>query len=187
MIKPFLLLDVDGPLNPFRSAIDPPTGYTLHQLRPACWLDQHPHLLAEDVDDLPVHLNPDHGAELLDLPFELVWATTWGADANAYIGPRIGLPSLPVITWTAPDAYPADGTYFKTHDIVRLAAGRPFAWVDDQIGPADRDYVRRYHPAPALLLEVDPAVGLGLGDFESLAQWTDTLPAAPSSTPSSDA
>ncbi|MFB6885811.1 hypothetical protein ACFCY8_33825 [Streptomyces noursei] len=177
--KPLLLLDVDGVLNPLR--VRPgqePDGFRRHFMRPRAWIDQHPHLLESDVPDLPVWLHPDHGEELLDLPYDLVWATTWENDANHFIGPAIGLPSLPVITWTAPHAYPADGTYFKTADIVRYAAGRPFAWVDDQLGQADRDYVARHHPGPALLYDTDDATGLDLDDFEALAQWTDTISAS---------
>jgi hypothetical protein len=87
----------------------------------------------------------------------------------------IGLPRLPVITWRMPHTYPADGTYFKTHEIVRYAAGRPFAWVDDQLGKADREYVARNHPGAALLHDTDPETGLGLDDFEALADWAGTL------------
>lgn len=169
-----LLLDIDGPINPYlaRSA---PAGYVLHYLRPKAWLDQHLHLLDEDVPDCPVWLHPEHGAELLDLPFELVWATMWENDANHYVAPRIGLPELPVINWTDPANYPLDGRYFKTADIVNYAAGRPFAWVDDEIGRADREYVSRHHGQHALLHYVDPAVGLTLDDFEALARWTDDV------------
>ncbi|MEV7157255.1 hypothetical protein AB0N77_21950 [Streptomyces misionensis] len=176
MSKPLLLLDVDGVLNPF--AAPPgrmPQGFRQHLMRPRAWIAQHPHLLETDVEDLPVWLNADHGAELLDLPYDLVWATTWEDDSNRFIGPVIGLPALPVITWSAPHAYPPDGTYFKTADIVRYAAGRPFAWVDDQLGPADRDYVARHHPGPALLYDTDPETGLGLDDFEALARWAGNL------------
>ncbi|WP_171053386.1 HAD domain-containing protein [Streptomyces marianii] len=181
MLKPFLFLDVDGPLNVFEAALPGPDGYQSHYLRPQSWLAQYPHLLEDDVPDLLVRLHPEHGAELLDLPFEHVWATTWEEDANRYIGPRIGLPPLPVVNWTEPNAFSLDGTYFKTADVVRFAGGRPFAWVDDQLHDADRDYVRRHHPGPALLYDVDPSVGLTIEDFEALAQWAGELvtPTAP--------
>ncbi|GGU40628.1 HAD domain-containing protein [Streptomyces violascens] len=175
MPNPLLLLDIDGVLNPFQAAPPGPAGYHLHLMRPQSWIAQHPHLLSEDVPDLQVRLHPEHGAELLDLPFDLAWASTWEDDANRHISPAIGLPALPVINWTNPDHFPADGTYFKTADVVSYAAGRPFAWVDDQIHQADRDYVSRNHPGPALLYDVDPEVGLTLDDFEALAHWAGEL------------
>lgn len=173
--NPLLLLDIDGVLNPFEAALPGPPGYRLHHLRPQSWIAQHPRLLREDVPDLRVRLHPEHGAELLDLPFDLAWATTWEDDANRHVSPLIGLPTLPVINWTEPDAFPPDGTYFKTADVVRYAAGRPFAWVDDQLHQADRDYVHRHHPGPALLYDVAPEVGLTLEDFEALAHWAGQL------------
>ena len=47
-----------------------------------------------------VWLHPGHGPTLMTLAdrFNLVWCTTWGAEANTWIGPRIG---LPVLDWAA--------------------------------------------------------------------------------------
>lgn len=164
--KPLLLLDVDGPLNPY--AANPnrrPAGYQTHRMRPSGW-DQ------PWQKPLRVWLNPEHGASLLALPFELVWATTWEAEANEWIGPHIGLPSLPHVAW-GPHRLPSrsDGTYFKTHDIVTYAAGRPFAWVDDEIATQDREYVAANHKGPAMLHQVSPRFGLLPADFEALAEW----------------
>ncbi|MEV8336500.1 hypothetical protein [Streptomyces niveus] len=172
---PLLFIDVDGVLNPFDAPPGPiPDGFVRHYLRPTTWTDQHPHLLRDDVPDLSVWLHPDHGEELSDLPFELIWATTWEHEANTYISPRIGLPDLPVVTFSIAGGIGPEGTYFKTVDIVKAAAGRPFVWLDDQLDEYDRTFVERHHRAPAWLYDVDPAVGLGLDDFEALARWTDT-------------
>lgn len=51
------------------------------------------------------------------------------------------------------------------------AAGRPFAWVDDEQSPADAEYVTRHHPARALLHHVDPRLGLRAPDFTALGQF----------------
>ncbi|MEU7554337.1 hypothetical protein AB0B01_18700 [Streptomyces sp. NPDC044571] len=51
------------------------------------------------------------------------------------------------------------------------AAGRPFAWIDDEITDADRWWVAAHHPGPALLHRVDPAFGLTDADFTVLAAW----------------
>ena len=168
-MRPLLFLDVDGPLNPW--AAKPhrrPDGYETHRMRPTGW--QEPY-----KKPLRVWLNPAHGAALLALPFDLVWATTWAAEANAWIAPHIGLPELPVVDWPEVHATRADGTYFKTWDLVEYAAGRPFAWVDDEIGEADREYVERHHPGSALLHHVSPRLGLLAADFEALADWAANL------------
>lgn len=44
------------------------------------------------------------------------------------------------------------------------AAGRLFAWVDDEITDADRDWVSVHHPAPVLLHCVEASRGLAYQD-----------------------
>ncbi|WP_068059217.1 HAD domain-containing protein [Nocardia xishanensis] len=175
MDRPLLYLDVDGPLNPF--AAKPhrrPEGYETHRLLPASWVarctEMKPH---RKVKELRVWLNPAHGPKLLALAdrFELVWATTWEHDANEWIGPRIGLPELPVVEWQTSKRFGPDLTFFKTAELVEHAAGRPFVWVDDEMTVRDRRYVEREHPGRALLHWVDPAKGLLDADFEALAAW----------------
>jgi hypothetical protein len=185
--KPLLLLDVDGVLNPCEALPHRrPPGYQTHRLKPDCWIAQHDGLPEHLVKPLRVWLNPAHGPALMRLPYELVWATTWEHDANEWIGWRIGLPrteDLPVIEFGDQDVIRPDGTYVKTWRIVEYATGRPFAWVDDQIGDADRAYVARHHTGPALLHYVDPRKGLTDDDFAVLADWaaqisTDTTKGA---------
>lgn len=167
---PLLLMDVDGPLNPY--AAKPtrrPEGCLTHRMRPRGWDDPA-------VKPLRVWLDPSHGAALRALPYELVWATTWEAEANVWIGPRIGLPELPYIDW-GPGAgkRTSTGVFWKTERIVEWAAGRPFAWVDDEVGDRDREFVARRHPGPALLHHVDPRRGLLPYDFARLAAWAGAL------------
>ncbi|MDX2749618.1 hypothetical protein PV413_03370 [Streptomyces scabiei] len=178
-MKPLLLLDVDGPLNPFDApAHRRPAGYQTHRLKPDGWIAQHPGVPEQRVKPLRVWLNPTHGPTLLALPFELVWATTWEHDANEWIGWRIGLPrerDLPVIEFGDQFADRPDGTYVKTWRVVEYAAGRPFVWVDDQITDVDRAYVDRHHNGPALLHWVDPGKGLTHDDFAVLTDWAARL------------
>ncbi|GGY15819.1 HAD domain-containing protein [Streptomyces xanthochromogenes] len=187
---PLLFLDVDGPLNPY--AAKPhrrPVGYRTHRLRPEGWIAQHPTSLRAYVKPLRVWLNPAHGPALLALAdrFELVWATTWEADANEWIGPLLGLPQLPVVTWPTLRETSPDGTFWKTPCLVKYAAGRPFAWVDDDIGPADHRFVAAHHSATALLRRTDPRLGLLETDFTALAAFAQNpgaiqgagLPATP--------
>ena len=104
--RPLLFLDVDDPLNPF--AAKPtrrPDGYEKHRMAPRRWMEAEREWLRakgrpfKRAKPLRVWLNPAHGPALLDLPVELVWATTWEQEANEWIGPVLGLPALPVVCW----------------------------------------------------------------------------------------
>lgn len=59
-------------------------------------------------------LDPDDGRRLLALSCDLAWATTWMADANEVISPRLGLPELPVVDWPDSDDEPPHGLHWKT-------------------------------------------------------------------------
>ncbi len=146
---PLLFLDVDGPLIPFGG---PPGRY------PA----------AQAGNPLLARLDPAHGRRLSALPCELVWATSWMAEANEEIAPRIGLPELPVVTW--PDDLD-DGPHWKTRGLVEWAGGRAFVWVDDEITDRDRAWVAAHHRGRALLHRVDPRSGLTDEDFDVIGRW----------------
>lgn len=169
-MKPLLLIDVDGPLNPYAAKPSRrPESYQTHRMRPTGWENpwQKP---------LRVWLNPAHGPALLALPFDLAWCTTWAAEANEWIGPHIGLPKLPVVPW--PDdarKEQTDGIFWKTKYVVEWAAGRPFAWIDDDFADRDREYVATHHDSPALLHWVSPRLGLLDPDFDALNNWAASL------------
>ncbi|MBT2450120.1 hypothetical protein J7F03_24195 [Streptomyces sp. ISL-43] len=178
MTRPLLLLDVDGPLNPFRSPLAGLRGYTRHRMWPTVWLSYRVPDSRRARRGLRVRLHPAHGARLLALPYELAWATTWMHEANTMIAPHIGLPAdLPVIEWPELFARDPDGLSWKTRHLIDWAAGRPFAWVDDMITPHDRAWVAAHHPAPALLLHVHPRRGLRARDFTTLNRWAAGLSA----------
>lgn len=169
-IRPLLLIDVDGPLNPH--AAEParrPPGYRMHLMRPIGWDDPL-------IEPLRVWLNPAHGPQLTGLPFELVWCSTWQAGANEWIGPHLGLPALDHVPFDQVDFRQVpEGLYFKTPAVVQWARGRAFAWIDDEVTDADREFVAESHDGPALLLTVDPATGLLPEHFEQLRAWADEL------------
>jgi hypothetical protein len=160
--RPLLFLDVDGTLLPFGGAHIP--------LAVQEWDNwQHPsnpHL---------AYLLRGHGPRLLALPCDLMWATAWGHDANEVIAPLLGLPHLPVVD--LPD-YPGEvgpaELHWKTRTLVGLAAGRPFAWVDDEITDVDRYWVSAHHPGRALLHGVDPELGLTEADLAEVVAWLST-------------
>ncbi|MFJ9410255.1 HAD domain-containing protein [Streptomyces sp. NPDC101393] len=162
--RPLLFLDVDGPLNPWRA--EPhrqPDGYTTLRMRPTGWEPPR--------EALRVWLNPGHGPLLLGLGFRIVWATTWKAEANRWIAPVLGLPELPAVEWPQMHHQHPDGVHWKTRHLVASAAGRPFAWVDDEIRPVDRHWIARHHRGEALPHRVDPAKGLLPDDFAVLRDW----------------
>jgi hypothetical protein len=158
--KPLLLIDVDGPLNPYAASgrTNQKNGYQRYR-----------------IDQYVVYLKKSHGQALLDLAdvFDLAWCTTWEHQANTDIGPKIGLPNLPVIEFydLLPDRPPVGGLHWKMAGIRAYADGRPFAWVDDEIGDADKLYLADMHEAPFLLQKIDPATGLADRDFEELREW----------------
>lgn len=152
-----VFLDVDGPLLPFGEDPRREPGYTAPDSRLA-------------------RLNPQMGLRLAALPCTLVWATTWEDEANTEIASRIGLPTLPVVKWPEPsDAHDREDQWFglcwKTRTLVEWADGRPFAWVDDEITDADRDWVSAHHRGRALLHHVQSFRGLTSEDFAVLDQW----------------
>ncbi|MFD7512083.1 hypothetical protein ACFV5N_22490 [Streptomyces sp. NPDC059853] len=160
--RPLLFPDVDGPLIPFGPR---PGPFPVYPVGGAHGTGRNPLLARND---------PRHGARPAALPCEPVWATTWGEEANTWIAPILGLPPLPVLDEPEPSVTDGQdaraGRLWKTRAVVARAAGRPFAWVDDEITDADRTWVAGHHPAPALPHRVDPGTGLTDEDWTALAR-----------------
>lgn len=123
------------------------------------------------------------GRRLAALPADLVWATAWEHGANEMIAPRLGLPRLPVVEWRDPSI--ADGVldeylnlHWKTRQVAEWAAGRDFAWVDDEVTAADREWIAENHPGRALVHRVPALIGLTVGDFEVVERWLRQVGAA---------
>jgi hypothetical protein len=111
--RPLLLLDFDGPLNPYR-ARKPPTGYERHEI-------------VEGEKIWSVLLNQQHGVELNTLAdvFQLVWVTSWEHGANRLLAPLLGVPDdLPVIVWPEGVRELAAGRMIGPHLLQRVDARR---------------------------------------------------------------
>jgi hypothetical protein len=167
-MKPLLLLDVDGPLNPFLMdrATAAAKGYRLYYIEVGGTV-------------YPVLLNPQHGTALRELAdlVELVWATTWQDDANALLSPLLGLPTdLRVIPLHAD--HPRDPWYrgcWKTAAVLDWVGRQPFAWLDDEVNRFDRDWLAARTPADVLLCNISPGVGLTDEDFAAVRSWAESI------------
>lgn len=177
MTKPLLLLDVDGPLNPWAApAGAKPPGFVEHRFRLRGWSRRRP---------LRMWLNPALGSALSDLAGQaglaLVWATNWEHQANTMIGPAIGLPALPVIEFPS-GLQPVPGRSFtwKYGAVARYAAGRPLAWLDDDfdVYPNARDaFVQRRRGAnlSTELISVNPRTGITEDQLAAVLAWVRSL------------
>ncbi|GAA3758310.1 HAD domain-containing protein [Plantactinospora mayteni] len=161
--RPLVFLDVDGPLITFAAR---PAG-------PERSLGSVRSTSPDDVCGNPLldRLRPEDGRMLLALGCQLVWATTWMAEANEVVSPRLGLPELPVVDWPDSDDSPQYGLHWKTAFLTWWAAGRPFLWLDDEITDADQAWVAAHYPGRALLHRVDPYLGLTEADFALIRRW----------------
>lgn len=200
--KPLLLLDVDGPLNPYqqitrRSFIPPKRrkddevfDWTVHQMHPRGWEDADLRVLLSD--SMAPHF------ERIQRVFDVVWATAWEDDANKWIAPHVGLPTLPVIHWPAERAKAVrlgsrgyrgswktnfiaewldlNGWYYSETGVLERL---PWVWVDDEVRSSDRQHLRDHWrepdkastTMPRLLFEVPPTRGITSGNFDELVTW----------------
>ena len=154
-MKPHLLIDVDGVLNPLSNA-RLPRGFAKYELL-----------------GFEVWLNPLHGTWLNGLAvwYDLVWATTWEHDAPRLIAPRIGLHGqLDVIEFSRGAA----GTTWKLPDIERYVGDAPFAWIDDEIGEDALAWAEA-RSEPTLLIRTDMSVGFTEGHYQRLEEFGRNL------------
>ena len=90
------------------------------------------------------------------------------------IGPRIGLPALPVITVNSGEPVPR--VHPKTPPVAAHVGGRPFVWFDDDLERADRLYLKR-HPnvGDFRIIDVGQRKGLRPLHIEHAAEWLASL------------
>lgn len=202
--KALLLLDVDGPLNPWAAPPHKrPEGYQ------SIWLTNDNKVLdkkqaKEYKRARPktaqyaygtgkpkltlVWYNPAHGQSLLDLEqdgFVVTWATKWNDLANTILSPLYDLPQLPVATVSTASE---KGCHFsdrhykgcsclhsKTKTLLDYADGLPFVWVDDEVTKRDVAFLKENATQPHLVYPIDPRYGLTDKDFAYLKDWVASL------------
>lgn len=162
VLKPFLLVDVDGVLNPYpRQPAAFPPGYT-----------------AFAIGVQQVWLWPAHGIWLHELAkwFELVWASTWEAETNSAIGARIGAPpGIPHLHFTHLDP---QGWTWKLPAVQGYVADRPVAWLDDAPGWGAEAWAAS-RVAPTRLIRPDQHTGWTEEEFAELVDFGKRLRAGP--------
>jgi hypothetical protein len=166
--KPLLLVDVDGPLNPWRAKSHRrPEGYSTYRYSPAGWTDK----------PFRVWLNEDHGAMLTQYAknagMELAWATTWMDEANSWVGPKIGLTeNWPVVQFDRFDL--RNKNVWKFKGVGDFAKNRDLVWMDDDFKFFKREgqafMLGRRHGRTKLHY-VDPSIGITQQDLNEINIW----------------
>lgn len=193
--KGWLLLDVDGPLNPYACNPNrPPSGFeSWRRLPGGKWL---PGKEAKKLyrsrnlkEGLLVRLNPNHGAAIKATAdaagLDVAWATTWMDEANTLIGRTIGLPDLPVVPFP-PGDLDTSGDHpvwvrsggWKWAGVGEFAAGAPVAWLDDEFAASDsarNKFLSGRNGSPTLLHYVSPRTGITDADLAAITDWANAL------------
>lgn len=155
-MRPLILIDVDGVLNPMLRCHPP-------------YCKCHPGWLRRKTYPngmkFTVVVNPAHGRWLTrlaaDTGGELAWGSTWEHHANDWIGPLIGLPALPAAV--------THGKPLKADTLVPWCDGRPFAWFDDDKDELDR--AGSLSTQPYLAVHVDERAGLTVDHVAAARDW----------------
>jgi HAD domain in Swiss Army Knife RNA repair proteins len=138
------------------------------------------------IDGIPHFLSAPAAAHLLGLveAYDLVWASGWEEKAEEYLPHLLGLPAgLPFLRFarmTGPPPTRAGRSiegHWKLDAIDAYAGGRPLAWIDDAFDRSCHAWADQ-RPAPTLLVETDPSLGLTSREAQLLAEWA-LAPARP--------
>jgi len=124
------------------------------------------------VGYIRVWISRDVGQQLKRLAelFQLVWCTGWEDLAADSLAPFLGLPVLPVIHFGEP--VNEDG-HWKWPAIEAFVGDRSFAWIDDELGPADLARAGR-RPSPTMLVRVEGTHGLNATHVKQLETFAET-------------
>jgi hypothetical protein len=126
------------------------------------------------IDGIPHFLSSVAATQLLSLAddFDLVWASGWEEKAEEHLPHLLGLPTdLPFLRFErGRGAGSSLGGHWKLNAIAAYAGGRPLAWIDDAFDASCHAWATA-RPAPTLLVETEPAVGLTSTEAKLLVAW----------------
>ena len=156
--KPILFVDVDGVISLFGFSNE---GGELPG--PFHWVDGIAHCISQECGPR---------LERLAERFDLVWATGWEEKANEYLPFILGLPfkELPVLTFDGRAVF--GSAHWKLEAIEEYAAGRPAAWIDDNLDDECRGWAER-REEPTLLIQTESPVGMLDEHVDELLAWAD--------------
>lgn len=130
------------------------------------------------IDGIPHFLSSTAAAHLLSLAesYDLVWASGWEEKAEEYLPHLLGLPAgLPFLRFArGQGAGRSIEGHWKLDAIDAYAGRRPLAWIDDAFDRSCHAWAAA-RPAPTLLVQTDPAVGLTSTEAELLTEWAQRL------------
>lgn len=155
--RPLLMVDIDGVISLFG-----PPG------------DRGSEGSFRAIDGIPHFLSSVAATHLLGLSedFDLVWASGWEEKAEEYLPHLLGLPAgLPFLRFARGQGAgrSIDG-HWKLDAIDAYAGDRPLAWIDDAFDRSCHAWAEQ-RPAPTLLVETDPSLGLTSREAWLLAEW----------------
>ncbi len=161
----FLYLDIDGVLNPWEATSTPTT-----------WPDFEQHSITLNYGSgfqqrFKMWLSRELGAAidaLHDLDVQVIWATTWAADANPKIGTKIGIRRIPHLPYDIMKDDSGDDECgklpFVTQHWEANRDGRHSraVWVDDNLGPKDFGWLSKQQDAEYSIWGINPHPALGI-------------------------
>ncbi len=163
------MVDIDGVISLFGGGAGIGNG-----------IDRHARLdgVFRSIDGIPHFLSSVAATQLLALAvdFDLVWASGWEEKAEEYLPHLLGLPSgLPFLRFERGQGTGSSlSGHWKLAAIDAYAGTRPLAWIDDAFDESCHAWAAA-RPAPTLLVETEPAVGLTSMEAELLGEWAKAL------------
>lgn len=141
MHLPLILLDLDGPLNPFLSWTAVEEGYEPIDAGYSTWMLHH-----------------KHGQWLANLSqsAQVMWASTWEETANELACSFYDLPHFEYLQFGK--ASMSTGLPFKLQEVQQVSEDRPLIWIEDEADEQMQKWAAD-RSAPTLLIIPDPSIG----------------------------